>query len=135
MGEAINWGKYIETNEEYVMQSKVKDIEEEERRTHTQTHNMNIHQHIHKHIYGHTYTRPHTHPYTPRHKEKKKPEAKHATQLERVGRKKCELEKWKDGRADPRTGSHREMLYLQSICEYKKKKREKRKIFNDEKEV
>ena len=47
------------------MQSKVKHIEEEERRTHTQTHNMKIHQHIHKHIYGHTYTRPHTHPYTP----------------------------------------------------------------------
>ena len=128
------------------MQCKVNHIEEEERRTHTQTHNMKIHQHIHKHLYGHTYTRPHTHPYTPRHKEEKKQKQKQ-TKIKKRGKacdatrksggKEVRIRKLEVGRADPRTGSHGEMLYLQSICEYMKKKkgREKRKIFNDEKEV
>ena len=39
--ELLNWGKYIETNKEYVMQCKVNQMKEEEEkkiRTHTHKH-------------------------------------------------------------------------------------------------
>ena len=36
--ELLNWGKYIETNMEYVMQCKVNQMKEEEGKKHTHTH-------------------------------------------------------------------------------------------------
>ena len=90
---------------------------------------MKIHQHIHKHIYGHTYTRPHTHPYTPGHKEGEKTWGKACNMTRKSGEKEVRIRKGKDGRADPRTGLHREMLYLQGVRDYKKEKeREKKNI-------
>ena len=41
--ELLNWGKYIETNKEYVMQCKVNQIKEEEEKKKIRTH-------THKHI-------------------------------------------------------------------------------------
>ena len=48
---------------------------------------------------------------------------------QKSGEKEVRIRKGKDGRADPRTGLHREMLYLQGVCDYKKEKeREKKNI-------